>query len=115
MTELQKLVDKSKKGDISSFMQLLSEKDALIYNIAFSYAKNSYDAEDYISEASIKAFDKIKHLKNDERDIVVLRYLKDYSLLEIAAIMNIPLSTVKTQLYRSLIFLSKDGGIKNEC
>lgn len=174
MHNVQELVQKSKNGDISSFMSLLKEKEALIYNISFSYTKNSYDAEDCISEASIKAFDKLKQLKSeekfycwfisilinicrknikikitvssdeainqvrdefsyqsiddqlmveellsklrkDERDIIALRYLKDYSIKEIASIMNMPLSTVKTKIYRSLSFLrTKIGGIKNE-
>lgn len=174
MYNIQELVQKSKNGDISSFMLLLKQKEALIYNISFSYTKNSYDAEDCISEASIKAFDKLKQLKNeekfycwfisilinvcrknikvkitvssdeqinqvkdefsyksiddrliveellsklkkDERDIIALRYLKDYSIKEIAAIMNMPLSTVKTKIYRTLSFLrAKNGGMKNE-
>ncbi|MBV7272497.1 sigma-70 family RNA polymerase sigma factor [Clostridium sp. PL3] len=67
MYNIQELVQKSKAGDISSFMSLLREKEVLIYNISFSYTKNSYDAEDCISEASIKAFDKLKQLKNEEK------------------------------------------------
>ncbi|WP_411681397.1 RNA polymerase sigma factor [Clostridium thailandense] len=174
MYNIQELVQKSKAGDISSFMSLLRAKEVLIYNISFSYTKNSYDAEDCISEASIKAFDKLKQLKNeekfycwfisilinicrknikskitipsddtinqvrdefsyqfiddrilieellsklrkDERDIIAFRYLKDYSIKEIAAIMNMPLSTVKTKIYRTLNFLrAKNGGMKNE-
>lgn len=174
MYNIQELVQKSKNGDISSFMSLLKQKENVIYNISFSYTKNPYDAEDCISEASIKAFDKLKQLKNeekfycwfisilinvcrknikgkamvssnevintirdefsynsiddrliiedllsrlrkDERDIIALRYLKDYSIREIADIMNMPLSTVKTKIYRSLNFLRvKNGGMKNE-
>lgn len=174
MYNIQELVQKSRDGDISSFMSLLKEKEALIYNISFSYTKNSYDAEDCISEASIKAFDKLKQLRNeekfhcwfisilinvcrkniknkitassdeeliqvrdefsyqsiddrlmveellsklrkDERDILALRYLKDYSIKEIASIMDMPLSTVKTKIYRSLNFLrTRTGGVKNE-
>jgi RNA polymerase sigma-70 factor (ECF subfamily) len=164
MYNVQELVQKSKGGDIPAFMELLKEKESLIYNICFSYTKNSYDAEDCISEASIKAFDKLKQLRNEEkfycwfisilinvcrkniknkitalseeevnqvrdefsyhsiddriiveellsklrgneRDILALRYLKDYSIKEIAVIMDMPLSTVKTKIYRSLNFL----------
>lgn len=172
--DIETLVMKSKKGDISAFMELLREKEQLIYKISFTYTKNSYDAEDCISEAAIKAFEKIKQLKNvdkfyswytsilinicrrhiknkvsasteeelneirdtfsyksiddrimvegllgklrkDERDILVLRYLKDYSIQEVADIMDIPLSTAKTKIYRTLNFLrSKSGGIRNE-
>ncbi|HEY5561563.1 MAG TPA: sigma-70 family RNA polymerase sigma factor [Clostridiaceae bacterium] len=175
MQNIFDLVHKSKNGDISSFMELLKEKEQFIYNITFPYTKNPYDTEDCISEASIKAFDKLKQLRNeekfycwfisilinvcrkniksritsssedtldqlrdefsyesaddriiveallsklrkDERDILALRYLKDFSLKEVAFIMDIPLSTVKTKIYRALNFLkAKNGGMKNEC
>lgn len=171
--EIEKLVLRSKKGDISAFMELLREKESLIYKISFTYTKNKYDAEDCISEAAIRAFDKIKQLRNpekfyswyfsvlinicrrnikqkikasseeelnlirdefsyhsvddrviieellsnlekDDRDILVLRYLKDYSIKEIANIMNMPLSTIKTKMYRSLNVLKCiNGGNKN--
>lgn len=172
--DIEKLVHKSKNGDISAFMKLLRGKEELIYKISFTYTKNKYDAEDCISEAAIKAFDKIKQLRNpekfyswyisvlvnvcrrsikekvkassgeelnfvrdefsyrsvddriviegllsklkkDERDILALRYLKDYSIKEIADIMDMPLSTVKTKIYRSLNVLKCiNGGLKNE-
>lgn len=174
MSKLQDLVQKSKDGDISAFMTILKEKEVLIYKISFSYTKNSYDAEDCISEASIKAFDKLNQLRNeekfycwfisilinvcrkniknkitssseeevnqvmdefsfqsiddkiiieellsklkrDERDILALRYLKDYPINEIAIIMDLPLSTIKTKIYRSLnILRASNGGIKSE-
>ncbi len=173
--DIQDLVKKCKKGDISSFMELLKEKQELFYKIAFTYTKNSYDAEDCISEAAIKGFEKLAQLrqedkfynwftsilinicrnkyrekeklsseeelqnivdsfsynsiednlivenllntlKQDERELLVLRYLKDYSLKEIASIMDIPLNTVKTKIYRSLNFLRlKNGRLHNEC
>jgi len=174
MYNIKDLIQKSNNGDISAFMTLLRNKEELIYNITFSYTKNSYDAEDCISETSIKAFDKLKQLKDadkfyswftsilinvcrknlknkitasseeevneirdkfsycsiddkiiiedllsnlrkDERDIIALRYLSDYSIQEIADIMDMPLSTVKSKIYRCLNFLKvTNGGIKNE-
>lgn len=172
--DIKELVLKSKKGDVSAFMQLLRNKENVLYKISFTYTKNQYDAENCISEAAIKSFDKIKQLKDekkfykwfttvlinicrnhfrtskrtasdeelnnikdefsynsiedkiiiqdllnklkkDERDILVLRYLKDYSIKEVANIMDIPLSTVKTKIYRSLKFLrDKNREVKNE-
>lgn len=168
------LVRKSKQGDISAFTELIKVKQDLLYKISFAYTKNPYDAEDCLSEACIKGFDKIKQLRNeekfyswftsllinicrnqyreksklssgedlneimdmfsfstiddriiienllkklkeDEREIVVLKYLKDYPLKEIAKIMDIPENTVKTKMYRSINFLkSKIGRLKNE-
>lgn len=172
--DITTLVKKSKRGDISAFMELLREREEFIYKISFIYTENSYDAEDCISEASIRAFDKIKQLKDDnkffswyisvlintcrkslkkrmnasteeelneirdafsynsiedkiiiegllnklkkdEREILVLRYLKDYSIQEVADIMDIPLNTAKTKIYRTLNFLrARSGGVKNE-
>lgn len=171
---IEVLVEKSKAGDISAFMELLKQKQDLFYRIAITYTKNSYDAEDCISDAAIKGFEKIKQLhtpskffawftsilinicrksyklkntscceeeikelidgfsyssvedriiienllsklKEDDREIIVLRYLKDYSLKEIAYIMDIPINTVKTKIYRSLnILRMKNRRIENE-
>jgi RNA polymerase sigma-70 factor (ECF subfamily) len=35
--EIEKLVRRSKKGDISAFMELLREKESHIYEISFAY------------------------------------------------------------------------------
>ena len=42
----------------------------------------------------------LKHLGDKERDIIVLRYLRDFSLEEIAQILAIPVGTVKSRLSR---------------
>ncbi|MCM0649454.1 sigma-70 family RNA polymerase sigma factor [Clostridium swellfunianum] len=172
---IEDLVSKSKKGDISAFIELLKKNQELFYKIAFAYTKNGYDAEDCISEAAIIGFEKLTHLrrtdkffnwftsilintcrkkyrskeqsasdeelgeiidefsysavedkiiiehllntlKQDERELLVLRYLKDYSLNEIASIMDIPVNTVKTKIYRSINILRlKNRGINSEC
>lgn len=171
---LENLINKSKKGDICAFMELLKERQELFYKIAFVYTRNPYDSEDCISEAAIKGFEKLGHLKDsekfykwftsilintcrskyrrkekltsegelekiidkfsydsvedkiiigdllntlkqDEREVLILRYLKDYSLKEIAYIMGIPVNTVKSKVYRSLNFLRvKNGRSNNE-
>ena len=41
-------------------------------------------------------------LSTEERTLLILRFLEDRSLEEIAGIMEMPLSTVKSKLYRSL-------------
>lgn len=158
--EINQLVLASKKGDMQSFIQLLRLKEDLIYNIARAYTQNSHDAEDCISESTIRAYDKLKqlkspekfytwyisilvntcrkkykrinreteyipeqhdsateeimqstdnrilvetmleHLKDNEREIIVMRYLKDFSLEEIAEMLTIPVGTVKSRLSR---------------
>lgn len=166
--EINQLVLASKKGDMQSFIKLLRLKEELIYNIARAYTQNSQDAEDCISESTIRAFDKLKqlkspekfytwyisilvnscrkkyktinreveyipeqhdfltegnmqsaedrilveaileHLKENEREIIVLRYLKDFSLEEIAEILALPVGTVKSRINRIM------GKIKNK-
>ncbi|MDQ2087903.1 sigma-70 family RNA polymerase sigma factor [Herbivorax sp. ANBcel31] len=158
--DINELVHASQSGDMTSFIQLLTQKQDTIYRIARTYTKNSYDAEDCISEASIRAFDRIKQLKNpekfyvwyisilvnisrkqykkvcretefipnlheltstdiakntnnsilvddilqflnkNERDVLILRYLKDFKLEEIAHILGIPEGTIKSRLNR---------------
>lgn len=160
-------VDKSKKGDIKEFIALLEAKKSSIYKIAFIYAGNDFDAQDCISEATIRAFDKLhqlkksesfytwffsilintcralhnkknlnisydeciydikdsffeasieeklilenilQSLKKDERDMLVLRYLNDFKISEIATIMKVPEATLKTRFYRLITRLRK--------
>lgn len=175
--DVELLVDQCKKGDIESFMELISAKQEMLYKIAFTYTSNAYDAEDCLSEASIKAFNKIKQLresdkfykwytsllinycrgryrrqkkeldnlekiyhkemledisgdfakavedqalveiileslKDDERDLLVLRFMEDFSIKEIAEIMGVAEGTVKSRLHRSLKKIRKRfGGI----
>lgn len=172
--DIELLINKSKHNDIQAFMGLLKEKQELFYKIAFTYTKNSFDAEDCISEAAIKAYEKLKQLrdskkfyswftsilvnvcrdhhrqnkrlaseeelidivdsfsyasiedrlfienllnilKNDDREVLVLRYLKDYSIKEISEIMGIPVNTVKSKIHRSLNLLRlKNGRVTSE-
>jgi RNA polymerase sigma factor (sigma-70 family) len=43
----------------------------------------------------------VNQLKSPYREIIEMRYYKEYSYEEIAAEMNIPIGTVKAQLYRA--------------
>jgi len=42
------------------------------------------------------------HLSADHREVIILRYTEDFALAEIAAILRVPLGTVKTRLLRAL-------------
>ena len=44
----------------------------------------------------------LKHLNKNEREILVLRYLRDFSLEETAEILGIPEGTVKSRLNRTV-------------
>lgn len=170
--DLKQLVAESKKGNIESFITLLSAKQDMLYRIAYTYTRNPYDAEDVLSEATIKAFNKIRQLKepdkfykwyttllvnlcraryrrrqkeisglnynwqeivieqvvpdfsasiedkvlveeilqslqHSERDLLVLRFMEDFTVKEIAEIMDVAEGTVKSRLYRILKKIKK--------
>ncbi len=44
----------------------------------------------------------IQSLPEEQRSIIVLRFINDYSLADIAGILELPLGTVKTRLYGGL-------------
>jgi RNA polymerase sigma-70 factor (ECF subfamily) len=44
----------------------------------------------------------LRHLSPDAREVLVLRFQEDLNLDEIAAVVGVPLSTVKSRLYRGL-------------
>lgn len=46
--------------------------------------------------------DLLERLDVKERSLVTLRYQADYSLQEIADLLDIPVSTVKSTLYRAI-------------
>ena len=160
--ELRKLVLASQAGDMDSYIRLIRQKEAVIYRVARVYTRNSFDAEDCVSEAVLLAYDRIRqlrnadkfyvwflsilinlcrkkyrfstreleyipevhdgleddlvhtaenlllveniltHLKSHEREILVLRYLKDFSLEETAEMLGIPEGTVKSRLNRTI-------------
>jgi len=52
-------------------------------------------------------WEELKVLEPDQRQVIVLRYLADLSLQEIADQVGIPLGTVKSRLYRALAHLRK--------
>ena len=56
---------------------------------------------------SITLQELIEQLNVDEKSIVILRFYEGYSFKEIAQILNIPLGTAKTTLYRALGKLRK--------
>lgn len=49
----------------------------------------------------------LKEIRDEYRMIIILRYYDDLSYNEISEIMNIPLGTVKTKIYRAKALLAK--------
>jgi len=50
----------------------------------------------------------LRILPDQQREILLMRFVDDMSLQEIAAALNIPVGTVKTRLYRALRELRDD-------
>lgn len=63
---------------------------------------DSYIQPAYDSHESFELMDVLEQLSYNEKSIILLRYFNDLELKEIAEIMDLNLSTVKSLLYRSL-------------
>lgn len=72
---------------------------------AFSYGTDVGNVE-FFDVISRCGFDKTTH------QILVMRFVYDYTLEQTAADMEIPLSTVKTKYYRALKKLSRTEGLR---
>ena len=66
----------------------ISESD----NLCFQSADND----------DLHFFDIISHLKKSDKTIIILRFYNDCSIEEISNLLKMPLSTVKSRLYRAL-------------
>lgn len=49
----------------------------------------------------------LTHLEEETRMIIILHYFEDKTLYQISEILNTPLSTIKSKLYRSLKVLKE--------
>jgi RNA polymerase sigma factor (sigma-70 family) len=76
-------------------------------NMYISLESGGLDPEEkYIRKQKIKAMrNVVDKLKPRYRDLVILRYFKEYSYDEIAEEMKLPIGTVKAQLFRAREFL----------
>lgn len=58
-------VYKAKKGNKEAFAKLIMENEKTMYRVARNYLTSNEDIIDVLSEATVKAYEKIKSLKND--------------------------------------------------
>lgn len=77
-------------------------------NITFDIESEGRDPEEeLIREQKIKAMREIvSQLKPRYKELILLRYFKEYSYEEISTELDIPLGTVKAQLFRAREFLA---------
>lgn len=64
--EKKKLVNQARKGDTHAFAKLYEEIYPDLYRFAFCMVKQPWKAEDVVSDAVLKAFEKIHTLKKPE-------------------------------------------------
>ncbi|MGG3890603.1 sigma-70 family RNA polymerase sigma factor [Metabacillus fastidiosus] len=57
----------------------------------------------------------LNELNKDEKSVIILRFYEDYSFKEIAELLNIPLGTSKSILYRALQKLRKQAKETDIC
>ncbi|TNE55593.1 MAG: sigma-70 family RNA polymerase sigma factor [Bacteroidetes bacterium] len=82
-----------------------SETGEVIYIDAKSHGKNPEEA--VIQSQKVKLMrDLVEQLKPRYRELVELRYFEELSYEEIAETLNLPLGTVKAQLFRARDFLA---------
>ncbi|MBS4218378.1 sigma-70 family RNA polymerase sigma factor [Bacillus sp. FJAT-49711] len=65
-------------------------------------------SEDKDVSLSITLQELLDHLNEEEKSIVLLKFYEGYSFKEIAILLNMPLGTAKSILYRALHKLRKD-------
>jgi RNA polymerase sigma-70 factor (ECF subfamily) len=62
----------------------------------------SAEAQLIAQQQLAKVWESVQQLSSQQRSVFILRFLDEVELNEIAQIMNLPLPTVKTHLYRAL-------------
>lgn len=90
---------RKKKGNTISLDQTSEDQDS----VTAPLQSNTLDPEeDMIKNQRVKLMrDVVKNLKPRYRSLVELRYFKEYSYEEIATELNLPIGTVKAQLFRA--------------
>ena len=164
---LEELVNRAKKGDEESFLEIIGQRQEMLYHIAYTYVRNDEEAVEIVQDTVYKAFVTLKNLKypnyfntwltkilincaidsvrkskrvvyienesihaenpkepsqeeiidlynaldkldQKQKTVIVLRYFQDFKIKDIAYIMGIPESSVKSLLYRTLAKLKID-------
>ena len=71
---------------------------------------SDYNLEEEVEKKEFKKIIKarLKDLPDNFRMVIALRYFEDLSYLEISELLNRPLGTIKTELYRAKAILKKE-------
>lgn len=58
------LLKRAQNGDVAAFSAIYSMYSKELYRYALKYLGNTYDAEDAVSESTVKVFKNVKNIKN---------------------------------------------------
>jgi RNA polymerase sigma factor (sigma-70 family) len=96
---------RKKRRNMLSLDKSLETEDGM--DLSSTLVSGTPDPEEhYIKEQKIKLMrEVVERLKPHYRTLINLRYFKEYSYEEIAEQLNLPLGTVKAQLFRAREFL----------
>ena len=87
MADEKRLIKKAQKGDVDAFQQIITEYQAIVYNISYRYAGNFHDASDMAQEVFLKMF----------RSINTFRFQSKFSTWIYRVATNTCLDLVKKQ------------------
>lgn len=65
MSELDRLVQRCKQGELEAFAQLFRDHEARLYRLAVTVLQNEHDAEDALQDAYIRIFEQIKSFRGN--------------------------------------------------
>lgn len=106
----KKLIEKSKRGDIQSFENLIKEYKIYVYNISLLLFENKMEAEDISQEAILKAFENIESFNEKYSFKVWLYKIVFYTCIKYKEKVKSNVSTNST----ADSFETKDIGYENE-
>ncbi|MBK3493824.1 sigma-70 family RNA polymerase sigma factor [Viridibacillus sp. YIM B01967] len=84
----------------------LVKKNRQVIHLEQGIEKNLQDQEEDFS-LTVTIHEILEYLDEDEKSIVLLKFYEGYTFQEIAQLLNIPLGTTKSILYRALNKLRK--------
>lgn len=91
---------------ITCAIDLLRQRKKIVH-LKSEHMEFAVSKEDYDVPLSVSLKQVIEQLEEDERSVILLRFYHDFTIREIAEVLQIPLGSSKTILYRALHKLRK--------
>ncbi|MGM7681337.1 sigma-70 family RNA polymerase sigma factor [Cytobacillus sp. Hm23] len=78
------------------------KKNKRVVSIDTNFIENLSDERKDLVHEQIVVREALEKLNEKQKTVIILRYFEDMKLEEIAKILNLPVSTIKSTLYRAL-------------